>query len=303
MTPRSPSSSGSACPITKAARRMTLKVPIRLTWMTWENIARSCGADLRWCGGPPDAGAIHHHARYTELLDHGLDRCLGVGPVGDIGLDEEAANFGRLGIPQLVLKVEDRDLGARRRQRRRRCAAQSRCAAGDDGSLPFDVHPGLPVGRLYHAHSPCQNRPEPPNHEVMSEAGGFAEARRWCRASGKGTPDPGPGAVHRRRCRGLLLRHRRGGADNRSAPPCWARSPHFVLPFDAIPGFFSAWASPTMPRCCSPPSPRQSPHHRSPSRTGARLAAQAEGGDRAACCSRGACRAGARGGRCRAPRR
>ena len=46
MTPRSPSSIGSAWLIAQLARRMTLKVPIRLTWITWENIARSCGPDL-----------------------------------------------------------------------------------------------------------------------------------------------------------------------------------------------------------------------------------------------------------------
>jgi len=46
MTPRSPSSIGSAWLIAQLARRMTLKVPIRLTWITWENMARSCGPDL-----------------------------------------------------------------------------------------------------------------------------------------------------------------------------------------------------------------------------------------------------------------
>ena len=46
MTPRSPSSIGSAWLIAHEASRMTLKVPIRLTWITWENIARSCGPDL-----------------------------------------------------------------------------------------------------------------------------------------------------------------------------------------------------------------------------------------------------------------
>ena len=46
MTPRSPSSIGSAWLMAQLARRMTLKVPIRLTWMTCANIARSCGPDL-----------------------------------------------------------------------------------------------------------------------------------------------------------------------------------------------------------------------------------------------------------------
>ncbi len=41
MTPRSPSSIGSAWLIAQLARRITLKVPIRLTWITWLNIARS----------------------------------------------------------------------------------------------------------------------------------------------------------------------------------------------------------------------------------------------------------------------
>ncbi len=43
-------------------------------------------------------------------------------------------------VAELFLQVEDRDLGAGRRQRRGRGAAQSRCAAGNDGSLPLDVH-------------------------------------------------------------------------------------------------------------------------------------------------------------------
>ena len=46
ITPRSPSSSGSACDIAQAATRMTLKVPIRLTLMTCANMSSACGPVL-----------------------------------------------------------------------------------------------------------------------------------------------------------------------------------------------------------------------------------------------------------------
>ena len=43
ITPRSPPAIGSLLLIANEATRITLKVPIRLTWITWLNIARSCG--------------------------------------------------------------------------------------------------------------------------------------------------------------------------------------------------------------------------------------------------------------------
>ena len=46
QTPRSPSSSASLSLIAAAARRSTLKVPIRLIWITFVNISRLCGPPL-----------------------------------------------------------------------------------------------------------------------------------------------------------------------------------------------------------------------------------------------------------------
>jgi hypothetical protein len=91
-------------------------------------------------GGAADAGAVHRDPRSAELLDHGLDRGLGAGGIRHVGLDEDSADLPGLLLAELFLQIEDRDLGACRRQRRRRGAAQSRCAAGDDGGLPLDVH-------------------------------------------------------------------------------------------------------------------------------------------------------------------
>ena len=93
QTPRSPWSSGSLASIALAARRRTLKVPIRLTRMTVSNGSKPW-APLR----PATFSAQPMPAQQTEMrrpsspaaaVDGGLD-LLGV---GDVGGDELRAEF------------------------------------------------------------------------------------------------------------------------------------------------------------------------------------------------------------------
>jgi len=53
---------------------MTLKVPIRLTWMTWENIARSCGPDLEMVRAARPMPAQSHDARGASISTTALTR-------------------------------------------------------------------------------------------------------------------------------------------------------------------------------------------------------------------------------------
>ena len=162
----------------------------------------------------------------------------------------EAADLLGLVGAELVLQIEDRDLGAGRGQCRGGGAAQSRCAAGDDGGLPLDVHscPSVSGRLIKRLPPPCQDggRCQPSRHEHDRPAG-----RRDAGPPGllaKGPPDPGQSPLQRGRGGGVLLRHGFGYAACRSAPPCSARWPISSCRSTPFPTSCWGWATPTMPR-------------------------------------------------------
>ena len=116
-TPRSPVDSGSSFDMSAVASRSMLKEPIRLTLITLVEIRerhRAVAADHPL--GDADAGAIHQHPRRAMRLGRRGDGGFGGGGIGDVAGHRHAADFGGHGFGELGVEVEDRDLGALRRQ-------------------------------------------------------------------------------------------------------------------------------------------------------------------------------------------
>jgi hypothetical protein len=67
------------------------------------------------------------------------DGLLDAGGIGDIDLGK-GPPISCLGLPDLGIEIEQRDLRAARRQQFRRRRAKARGAAGDDGCQSADIH-------------------------------------------------------------------------------------------------------------------------------------------------------------------
>ena len=112
-TPRSPSSSGALSSIDAAARRSTLKLPIRLTRITrLEQLEAVRALAAGGLLGRADAGAADADPQAVVargVPDGGLD----VGLLRDVGGDEVGAELlGQRGAA-LGVDIGDRDVGAR----------------------------------------------------------------------------------------------------------------------------------------------------------------------------------------------
>ena len=140
MTPRSPSSKGSAASMSAAARRSRLKLPIKFTLMTFSKSSSAIGPPrptMRLAGAMP---AQLTRTRAAPCASRARDRGLGLGSAGHVAGEAEPVHFlgdrrGALGVD-----VEHADLGARRGQVARGLRAQARAAAGDDGAVSPYVH-------------------------------------------------------------------------------------------------------------------------------------------------------------------
>ena len=107
-----------ACSSPSAPRRarITLKVPIRLTWTTLlEELAAACGPSLRdGPHGDADAGAVDGDVDRAEALDRARDRRRDGLVAGDVGRREDGRlpQLGRQRRPGRVGPIEDGDAGA-----------------------------------------------------------------------------------------------------------------------------------------------------------------------------------------------
>ena len=127
---------GSFWLIAVAAMRMQLKVPTRLTSMTFLNTSRSwaeayCAVLADGAGGPADAGRVDEGPQRAHLLGRldGGDDLVGV---GHVGVGEDAADVRGDGLALLVLHVGDDDLGAPLGEQPSGGLTEAGGAAGDD---------------------------------------------------------------------------------------------------------------------------------------------------------------------------
>ena len=117
-------------------------MPIRLTWIARVSFSERARVAVaaHQLGSGRDAGAGDHDARGPERLAH---RCHGgfvTGRVDHVAYRSRATDFGRNLLRQLLIHVEDADLGPGGRERARRRLAEPGGAAGHDRRLPADVH-------------------------------------------------------------------------------------------------------------------------------------------------------------------
>src|ERR1700736_2952672 len=121
MTPRSPSASGASPIMWAAARRIRLKLPIRLISITWRKASSAIGPSrpTMRAAGPMPAQLIRMRAA----------------PCAARALPTAAADLGALRARRRVVDVEERDLGAGDGERPRGRRAEPGTAAGDDGGM------------------------------------------------------------------------------------------------------------------------------------------------------------------------
>ncbi len=137
MAPRSSSSSGSFCDMAVAARRMQLKVPIRLISTTFLNTSRSWAEPYSPSlpmvrVAQPMPAQLTSDAQRAQLLGR-LDRGDDLVGVGDVGVGEHAADLLGEGLALVVLHVEHHDdLGAPLGEEAGGGLAEARGATGDD---------------------------------------------------------------------------------------------------------------------------------------------------------------------------
>ena len=135
-----------------ATSRIMLKVPIRLMRMTRSKSSSGIGPSrpTMRLAGPMPAQLTRMRAGPCSAAAF-FDRGFGAFGVGDVAGDRDALDVDRHLGGGFFVDVEDRHLGAARRQRARGGGAQAGCAAGHDGGLSFDFHGlSLPLRRGDH---------------------------------------------------------------------------------------------------------------------------------------------------------
>src|SRR5215470_5771520 len=279
MTPRSPSSSGSAWLIGQLANRMTLKVPIRLTWITWVNMARSCGPDLEMVRPARPMPAQFTTTRGAPSLSvTDLTEASVLGPSATLVFRYSPPISLAFFSPSSSCTSKIATLAP--------AAASAEAVAPPNPDAPPVTMAACPLtfivvlrgSRAFLAGPlPLPSRRESPclPHETLSRSG--QRDPRAQRLLAQGARHAGQGAVHRRGGVGVLLRHRSGDAAGHPRQPVWRAG----LFRDAVRRHPGHVAGPGLHRrrrragrrlCGSP-----QPYHRSASREGARLAVQGAG--------------------------
>ncbi len=98
--------------------------------------------------GDADAGAIHQHPRRAMGLRRRDDGGLGGGRVGDIADHRDALDLSRNAFGERGIEIAHGNPRALRCEPACGRGAQSRCAAGNDGRLIFQLH-GFLLAKLF----------------------------------------------------------------------------------------------------------------------------------------------------------
>ena len=94
--------------------------------------------------GGADAGAVDKDARGPMRAGSLLDRCFATRAVRDVAGDGDTFDLRRNVGCGFLIDVDDRHLGAGRRQGARGGGAEARCTSGHDGRLSFGFHQCFP---------------------------------------------------------------------------------------------------------------------------------------------------------------
>ena len=148
MTPRSPSANGDRFCMSAAQSRIMLKVPVRLTAITFSKSASGIGPSrptMRLAGPTP-----------AQLIRMRAGPCLSRASFSAASALSDEVTSQRMAMPPILLRgrlgavdvdVEAGDLAPGRRELRRGLGAEAGGGSGDDGGVSFGVHVLFPFDR------------------------------------------------------------------------------------------------------------------------------------------------------------